>query len=178
MPFPIAGGTQSTGYDIDNSIRLNDDDSHNISNNPGGGSGSDGSRTQFSISMWVKRSNLGLGDNSKQQFLTSAVATNNFYGTIKFGGNDAIAINLINSGSDQDEIITNAVTIEQKFITDSIPCRMIGMNAELMKQYIEYVADRLAQQLGVGKIYGASNPFDFMEMISVEGKTNFFDKWR
>ena len=53
MTFPIAAGTQSTGYDIDNSIRLNDDDSHNISNNPGGGSGSDGSRTQFSISMWV-----------------------------------------------------------------------------------------------------------------------------
>ena len=109
MVFPVVGGTQSTGYDIDNSIRLNDDDSHNISNNPGGGSGSDGSRTQFSISMWVKRSSLGLGDNNKQQFLTSAVATNNFYGTIKFGGNDAIAINLINSGSDQDEIHTDAV---------------------------------------------------------------------
>jgi hypothetical protein len=108
MTFPIAGGTQSTGYDIDNSIRLNDDDSHNISNNPGGGSGSDGSRTQFSISMWVKRSTLALGDNSKQQFLTSAVATNNFYGTIKFNGDDKIAINLINSGSDQDEIHTDA----------------------------------------------------------------------
>jgi hypothetical protein len=110
MVFPIVGGDgKPTGYEIDNSIRLNDDDSHNISNNPGGGSGSDGSRTQFSISMWVKRSSLGLGDNSKQQFLTSAVATNNFYGTIKFGGNDAIAINLINSGSDQDEIHTDAV---------------------------------------------------------------------
>ena len=99
----------STGFEISNSLRLNDNDSHNVSNNPNGGSGSDGSRTQFTISMWVKRSNLGLGDNSKQQFLTSAVATNNFYGTIKFGGSDQIGINLINSGSDQDEIITNAV---------------------------------------------------------------------
>ena len=110
MVLPILGAnTESAAYDIANSLRFNKSDSPNVSNNPGGGSGSDGSRTQFSISMWVKRSSLGLGDNSKQQFLTSAVATNNFYGTIKFGGNDAIAINLINSGSDQDEIHTNAV---------------------------------------------------------------------
>ena len=110
MVLPILGAnTESAAYDIANSLRFNKSDSPNVSNNPGGGSGSDGSRTQFSISMWVKRSSLGLGDNSKQQFLTSAVATNNFYGTIKFGGNDAIAINLINSGSDQDEIHTDAV---------------------------------------------------------------------
>jgi ribonucleoside-diphosphate reductase subunit M2 len=74
------------------------------------------------------------------------------------------------------EIITNAVTIEQKFITDSIPCRMIGMNAELMKQYIEFVADRLLLQLGCQKHYESANPFQFMEMISMEGKTNFFEK--
>ena len=109
MPTILGANQLDTGYEISNSLRLNDDDSHNVSNNPGGGSGSDGSRTQFSVSMWVKRSTLGLGDNNKQQFLTSAVATNNFYGTIKFNGSDQIAINLINSGSDQDEIITNAV---------------------------------------------------------------------
>ena len=74
------------------------------------------------------------------------------------------------------EIITNAVTIEQKFITDSIPCRMIGMNADLMKQYIEFVADRLLLQLGCSKHYESANPFQFMEMISMEGKTNFFEK--
>ena len=74
------------------------------------------------------------------------------------------------------EIITNAVTIEQKFITDSIPCRMIGMNADLMKQYIEFVADRLLLQLGCQKHYESANPFQFMEMISMEGKTNFFEK--
>ena len=94
MVFPILGAnTESAAYEISNSLRFNDGDSPNVSNNPNAGSGSDGSRTQFSISMWVKRSSLGLGDNNKQQFLTSAVATNNFYGTIKFGGNVAIAIN-------------------------------------------------------------------------------------
>ena len=105
MVFPVVGGTQDTGYEISNSLRFNDDDSPNVSNNPGGGSGSDGSRTQFSISMWVKRSRV----SGTQQFLTSAVATNNFYGTIKFNSDNKIAINLINSGSDQDEIITDAV---------------------------------------------------------------------
>ena len=57
-----------------------------------------------------------------------------------------------------------------------MPCRLIGMNAEKMSQYIEFVADRLIVQLGYNKIYNASNPFDFMEMISMEGKTNFFEK--
>ena len=83
MVFPILGAnTESAAYEISNSLRFNDGDSPNVSNNPNAGSGSDGSRTQFSISMWVKRSTLALGDNSKQQFLTSAVATNNIYGTI------------------------------------------------------------------------------------------------
>jgi ribonucleoside-diphosphate reductase beta chain len=74
------------------------------------------------------------------------------------------------------EIIQDAVEIEKEFIIDSIPCRLIGMNSELMSQYIEFVADRLCLQLGYSKIYGVSNPFDFMEMISLEGKTNFFEK--
>ena len=74
------------------------------------------------------------------------------------------------------EIIKEAVDIEKEFICEALPCRLISMNSDLMQQYIEYVADRLSQQLGCDKIYGASNPFDFMEMISVEGKTNFFEK--
>jgi len=73
-------------------------------------------------------------------------------------------------------IIKEAVEIEKEFIIDSIPCRLIGMNSTLMAQYIEFVADRLIVQLGYDKIYGAKNPFDFMEMISLEGKTNFFEK--
>lgn len=74
------------------------------------------------------------------------------------------------------EIITEAVSIEIEFITDALPCKLIGMNSVLMKQYIEYVADRLVIQLGYKRIYNSSNPFSFMEMISIEGKTNFFEK--
>jgi ribonucleotide reductase beta subunit family protein with ferritin-like domain len=74
------------------------------------------------------------------------------------------------------QIIREAVQIEKEFITEALSCELIGMNATLMSQYIEYVADRLLQMFGVPKVYNASNPFDWMEMISVQGKTNFFEK--
>ena len=74
------------------------------------------------------------------------------------------------------EIVKEAVSIEKEFICDALPCKLIGMNAKLMSQYIEFVADRLLVQLGCSKEYKAENPFDFMEMISLEGKTNFFEK--
>ena len=74
------------------------------------------------------------------------------------------------------EIILEAVEIEKSFITDALPCRLIGMNGKLMKQYIEFVADRLLVQLGYEKYYKSTNPFSFMELISLEGKTNFFEK--
>ena len=74
------------------------------------------------------------------------------------------------------EIIKEAVDIEKEFINDAIPCRMIGMNSVLMSQYVEFVADRLCLQLGYDKIYNASNPFDFMELISIETKVNFFER--
>ena len=73
------------------------------------------------------------------------------------------------------EIIKEAVEIEKEFILDALPCRLIGMNNILMSQYIEYVADRLSVQFDCDKIYNSSNPFDFMEMISVQSKTNFFE---
>ncbi len=73
------------------------------------------------------------------------------------------------------KIIREAVKIEKEFILKSLPCDLIGMNSKLMSQYIEFVADRLSTQLGYGKIYSATNPFDFMERISVEGKANFFE---
>ena len=72
-------------------------------------------------------------------------------------------------------IIEEAVAIETVFITDSISCSMLGMNVDMMKQYIKFVGDRLMMQLGYKKIYNVSNPFDFMENISVENKTNFFE---
>jgi ribonucleoside-diphosphate reductase beta chain len=73
-------------------------------------------------------------------------------------------------------IITDAVEIEKEFVTDALPVNLIGMNAKLMSQYIEFVADRWLGELGYDKVYGVSNPFDFMEMISLQGKTNFFEK--
>ena len=74
------------------------------------------------------------------------------------------------------EIIKEAVEIEIEFICEALPCKLIGMNSDLMTQYIKFVADRLSTQLGYKKIYGVQNPFDFMELISLEGKTNFFEK--
>ena len=73
-------------------------------------------------------------------------------------------------------IIGDAVTIEKEFITDALPVALIGMNAQLMQQYIEFVADRWLSELGYSRIYNATNPFDFMELISLQGKTNFFEK--
>jgi ribonucleoside-diphosphate reductase beta chain len=74
------------------------------------------------------------------------------------------------------EIIKNAVEIEKDFVTDALPVKLIGMNADMMCQYIEFVADRLLQSLNIPKIYNATNPFDFMELISLQNKTNFFEK--
>ena len=73
-------------------------------------------------------------------------------------------------------ILREAVEIEKEFICDALPCSLIGMNSKLMSDYIEFVSDRLAVQLGCEKIYRTGNPFDFMELISLEGKTNFFEK--
>ncbi|WP_200975743.1 ribonucleotide-diphosphate reductase subunit beta [Echinicola sp. 20G] len=74
------------------------------------------------------------------------------------------------------EIIQDAVAIEKEFVTDALPVRLIGMNADLMCQYIEFVADRLLVELGCEKVWNSTNPFDFMDMISLQGKTNFFEK--
>ena len=74
------------------------------------------------------------------------------------------------------DIIKEAVELEKEFITESLPCNLIGMNMDLMKQYIEYIADRLLLMLGLDKIYFKENPFEWMELISGQGKTNFFEK--
>jgi len=85
---------------------------------------------------------------------------------------------LVNKLSEEEvkAIIADAVKIEQEFLTDALPVNLIGMNCVLMSQYIEYVADRLLLELGCTKMYNSENPFDFMENISLEGKTNFFEK--
>ena len=74
------------------------------------------------------------------------------------------------------QILTDALDIERSFITESLPASLIGMNAKLMTQYLEFVTDRLLGEFGCEKVYNSSNPFDFMDMISLQGKTNFFEK--
>jgi ribonucleoside-diphosphate reductase beta chain len=74
------------------------------------------------------------------------------------------------------EILMSALEIEKEFITESLPVRLIGMNSDLMKQYLEFVTDRLLVDLGCSKVYGSENPFDFIANISLQGKTNFFEK--
>jgi ribonucleoside-diphosphate reductase subunit M2 len=78
--------------------------------------------------------------------------------------------------SEVEAIIKEAVAIEQEFLSDALPCALLGMNSALMCQYIEFVADRLLLALGGKKVWHATNPFDFMENISLAGKTNFFEK--
>ena len=78
--------------------------------------------------------------------------------------------------ADVQKIICDAVVIEKEFVSEALPVGLIGMNATLMQQYIEFVADRWLAELGYAKVYNATNPFDFMEMISLQGKTNFFEK--
>ena len=80
------------------------------------------------------------------------------------------------SETEVQAIVSDAVKIEQEFLTDALPVNLIGMNCVLMRQYIEFVADRLLLELGCNKVYNVENPFDFMENISLEGKTNFFEK--
>lgn len=85
---------------------------------------------------------------------------------------------VVNKMSKEDvrKIIVDAVDIEKEFIIDALPVRLIGMNSDMMTQYIEFVADRLLVELGNEKVYNVTNPFDFMDMISIQGKTNFFEK--
>jgi ribonucleoside-diphosphate reductase subunit M2 len=86
---------------------------------------------------------------------------------------------LLRTKFDEDRlkaIVCDAVEIEREFVCDALSCALVGMNRELMSQYIEFVADRLLAALGCGKVYGVTNPFDWMELISLQGKTNFFEK--
>ncbi len=125
----------------------------------------------FCAIFWLKKRGLMPGLTSSNELISRDEGMHTDF---------AVAIyNLLENKLDFEtikEIITEAVEIEKEFINDSIPCRLIGMNSTLMSQYIEFVADRLVLQLGYQKIYNSKNPFDFMEMISLEGKTNFFEK--
>ena len=125
----------------------------------------------FCAIFWLKKRGLMPGLTSSNELISRDEGLHTDFAVLLYKMlNKKLSYDIIK------EIITEAVEIEKEFIVDSIPCRLIGMNSDLMCEYIEFVADRLVVQLGYEKIYGSKNPFSFMEMISMEGKTNFFEK--
>ena len=125
----------------------------------------------FCSIYWLKKRGLMPGLTFSNELISRDEALHTEFAVLLFN-----KLNKKPSKKKIKSIIKEAVDIESEFICEALPCRLVGMNADLMKQYIEFVADRLCVQLGGDKIYDASNPFDFMEMISIEGKTNFFEK--
>jgi len=125
----------------------------------------------FCAIYWIKKRGLMPGLTFSNELISRDEALHTEFAVLLYNKLE----NKLKS-KDIEEIIKNAVEIEKEFICTALPCNLIGMNSNLMSQYIEFVADRLAIQLGIDKIYDSSNPFDFMELISIEGKTNFFER--
>jgi ribonucleoside-diphosphate reductase beta chain len=125
----------------------------------------------FCAIFWLKKQGLMPGLTTSNEFISRDEGMHTDFACLLYG---KITNRL--KKSQVNKIIKEAVTIEKNFITKALPCELIGMNSTLMSQYIEFVADRLVQQLGYPKIYSAANPFEFMERISLEGKDNFFEK--
>lgn len=124
----------------------------------------------FCSIYWLKKRGLMPGLTFSNEFISRDEALHTEFAVLLYSK--------LNAPLDQthiQKIIREAVEIETEFICDALPCRLIGMNAEMMRKYIQFVADRLSVQLGCEKLYGTKNPFDFMEMISLESKTNFFE---
>ncbi|KAG0006246.1 Ribonucleotide-diphosphate reductase (RNR), small subunit [Entomortierella chlamydospora] len=125
----------------------------------------------FASIFWLKKRGLMPGLTFSNELISRDEGLHTDFACLLFS--------LLRQRPDQkrvNAIITEAVTIEQEFLTDALPVMLIGMNAKLMKQYIEFVADRLLVALGNPKHYNVENPFDFMDLISLQGKTNFFEK--
>ncbi|KAL8770918.1 MAG: hypothetical protein Q9209_003569 [Squamulea sp. 1 TL-2023] len=125
----------------------------------------------FASIFWLKKRGLMPGLTFSNELISRDEGLHTDFACLLFS-------HLNNRPSKQavQDVITEAVTIEQEFLTEALPCALLGMNAMLMKQYIEFVADRLLVALGNKKVYNSANPFDFMESISLAGKTNFFEK--
>ena len=125
----------------------------------------------FAAIYWIKKRGLMPGLTFSNELISRDEGMHTDFAVL-------IYKNLVKKGNKKRlyELIDEAVKIEQEFMCDAIPCRLIGMNSDSMKIYIEYIADRLLLQLGLEKKYNVRNPFDFMELISIEGKTNFFEK--
>jgi ribonucleoside-diphosphate reductase beta chain len=125
----------------------------------------------FCSIFWLKKRGLMPGLTFSNELISRDEGLHCEFACLLYG--------MLNSKLSQEQvhaIINEAVVIEKEFITEALPVDLIGMNAKLMKQYIEFVADRWLDELGYEKIFHSQNPFDFMEMISLQGKTNFFEK--
>jgi len=127
--------------------------------------------SSFASIYWIKKRGLMPGLTLSNEFISRDEALHTEFAILLYSKlNKKLAKKRVH------EIIHEAAEIEKEFITEALPCRLIGMNANLMCQYIEFVADRLCVQLGYEKIYKTANPLDFMELISVESKVNFFER--
>ncbi|KAF3079331.1 Ribonucleotide-diphosphate reductase (RNR), small subunit [Orbilia oligospora] len=125
----------------------------------------------FAAIFWLKKRGLMPGLTFSNELISRDEGLHTDFACLLFSH-----LNNRPSKADVEAVITEAVTIEQEFLTEALPCPLLGINAKLMKQYIEFVADRLLIALGNPKVYHSTNPFDFMETISLAGKTNFFEK--
>lgn len=125
----------------------------------------------FASIFWLKKRGLMPGLTFSNELISRDEGMHTDFACLLFS-----LLNNRPTKAEVEAIITEAVTIEQEFLTDALPCALLGMNSNLMCQYIEFVADRLLLALGNPKCYNATNPFDFMENISLAGKTNFFEK--
>jgi ribonucleoside-diphosphate reductase beta chain len=126
----------------------------------------------FCSIFWLKKRGLMPGLSFSNELISRDEGLHCDFACLLYNNH---VVNKLPKGQIQ-EIILDAVEIEKEFILEALPVRLIGMNSELMSQYIEFVADRLLLELGCEKQFNVSNPFDFMEMISIQGKTNFFEK--
>lgn len=125
----------------------------------------------FCAIFWLKKRGLMPGLSFSNELISRDEGLHQDFAVELFG--------MLNNKTNEDtvaQIVGDAVTIEKQFILEALPCKLIGMSSEKMSIYIEYVADRLMKQLGFSPIFNASNPFDFMENIALDGKTNFFEK--
>ncbi len=127
--------------------------------------------SSFAAIYWVKKRGLMQGLTLSNEFISRDEALHTEFAVLLYG-------KLVRKLAKKriHDIVREAAEIEKKFVEDVLPDRLMGMNAKLMTQYVEFVADRLCLQLGYDKIYGSTNPFDFMELISVETKVNFFER--
>jgi ribonucleoside-diphosphate reductase subunit M2 len=124
----------------------------------------------FCSIYWMKKRGLMPGLTFSNELISRDESMHTDFAVLLYKRQEPLTQEVLHS------IVKEAVTIEKEFIVHSLPCKLIGMNSDSMSQYIEFVADRLCTQLGYPKIYQSTNPFSWMEMISLEGKTNFFEK--